>query len=72
MPGISAPTRDELAEALVAAELPPDFPSPFGRWADFGQAQVKLVPRWISRAFDAAPWRTLERAALETLKRESA
>jgi hypothetical protein len=44
--------------------------SPFGWWAEFCRAEVNPAPRWIGRAHDAAPWRAVQRAALETLRRE--
>jgi hypothetical protein len=45
--------------------------SPFGWWAEFRRAEVSPAPRWIGCGHDAAPWRAVQRAALETLKLEA-
>ena len=45
--------------------------SPFVWWAEFCRDEVNPVPRWFGRASDATPWRAVQRAALETLRRES-
>jgi hypothetical protein len=48
------------------------FQSPFVWWAEFCRDEINPLPRWIGRAHDAAPWRAVQRAALETLRQEQA
>jgi hypothetical protein len=44
--------------------------SPFVWRAEFCRDEVNPLPRWLGMAADAAPWRAVQRAALETLRRE--
>jgi hypothetical protein len=44
--------------------------SPFGWRAEFCRTQVNPLPRWIGTASDAALWRAVQRAALNTLRRD--
>jgi hypothetical protein len=44
--------------------------TPFCWWAEFCRTQVNPLPRWIGRNHDAAPWKAVQRAALETLRQE--
>jgi hypothetical protein len=39
--------------------------SPFTWWAEFCRDEVNPVARWMGRNHDAAPWRAVQRAALE-------
>ena len=48
------------------------FQSPFCWWAEFCRDEVTPVARWTGQAHDAAPWRALQRAALETLRQDTA
>jgi hypothetical protein len=44
--------------------------SPFCWWAEFCRDEVTPVARWTGQAHDVAPWRALQRSALETLRQD--
>ena len=44
--------------------------SPFGWRVEFCRDQVHALPRWIGTGVDVTPWRSIQRAALDTLRRD--
>jgi hypothetical protein len=44
--------------------------SPFVWRAEFCRDEVTPLPRWLGMAANAAPWRAVQCAALETLRQE--
>ena len=46
------------------------FQSPFAWWAEFIRDEVTPIAQRTGRNHDAAPWRAVQRAALETLRQD--